>query len=683
AEALAFVMPEAEILRFPAWDCLPYDRVSPNPALVSERIATLARLLEKPTGPRIVLTTVNALVQRVPPRSAFSGASMEIKVNGTVQPEKLAAFLEASGYGRAGTVMEPGEYAIRGGIIDIFPAGESDPVRLDLFGDTIESIRSFDPTTQRSAARRQRLSLRPVSEVPLSPDSTARFRSGWRELFGQEAASDPIYLSISEGRRHPGMEHWVPLFHPTMENLLDYLPDASVSLDHQANDVLEARLEMIADHAQARKAVPRDGEVPYRPLPPDRLYLDRDSWDEMLSFGPLLAFTPFARPDGAGGVDGGGRPGPIFAQGVTQMGASTAGVPGTNVFDQLRGQAMRWDSEGRRIVIAAWTRGSRERLTNLLREHGFKEAAAEEDWAAVRRKPAGSVSLVVLGVERGFVADRLAVVAEQDLRERISRPPRRRKRADQFIAEATEIAEGDLVVHQEYGIGRYDGLATLTVTGAPHDCLRLIYDGDEKLFLTVENIEVLSRFGSEQQGVALDKLGGTGWQTRKARMKQRIRDMASELIRLAATRKLRDAEVMAPPEGSWDEFCARFPFAETEDQARAISDVLEDLAAGKPMDRLICGDVGFGKTEVALRAAFVTAMAGAQVAVVVPTTLLSRQHFRTFSERFAGLPVRIAQLSRMVPAKEAAEVKRGLTNGTVNIVVGTHALLSKTIEFAE
>ena len=684
AEALAFVMPEAEILRFPAWDCLPYDRVSPNPALVSERIATLARLLEKPTGPRIVLTTVNALVQRVPPRSAFSGASMEIKVNGTVQPEKLAAFLEASGYGRAGTVMEPGEYAIRGGIIDIFPAGESDPVRLDLFGDTIESIRSFDPTTQRSAARRQRLSLRPVSEVPLSPDSTARFRSGWRELFGQEAASDPIYLSISEGRRHPGMEHWVPLFHPTMENLLDYLPDASVSLDHQANDVLEARLEMIADHAQARKAVPRDGEVPYRPLPPDRLYLDRDSWDEMLSFGPLLAFTPFARPDGAGGVDGGGRPGPIFAQGVTQMGASTAGGPGTNVFDQLRGQAMRWDSEGRRIVIAAWTRGSRERLTNLLREHGFKEAAAEEDWAAVRRKPAGSVSLVVLGVERGFVADRLAVVAEQDLLgERISRPPRRRKRADQFIAEATEIAEGDLVVHQEYGIGRYDGLATLTVTGAPHDCLRLIYDGDEKLFLPVENIEVLSRFGSEQQGVALDKLGGTGWQTRKARMKQRIRDMASELIRLAATRKLRDAEVMAPPEGSWDEFCARFPFAETEDQARAISDVLEDLAAGKPMDRLICGDVGFGKTEVALRAAFVTAMAGAQVAVVVPTTLLARQHYRTFTDRFAGLPVKVAQLSRMVAAKEAAEVRRGIASGDINIVVGTHALLAKSIAFSD
>ncbi|HYZ22612.1 MAG TPA: transcription-repair coupling factor [Rhodopila sp.] len=680
AEALAWAMPEADILRFPAWDCLPYDRVSPNPALVSERIATLTRLLEKPAGPRIVLTTVNALVQRVPPRSTFAGTTMHLAVNGTARPEELARFLEANGYGRAGTVMEPGEYAMRGGIIDIFPSGEAEPVRLDLFGDTIESIRTFDPTSQRSAGRRNALSLRPVSEVPLDRDAIARFRTNWREMFGQEAASDPLYLSISEGRRHPGMEHWVPLFHQTMENLLDYLPDCAVSLDHQSDEVLETRLEMITDHFQARKGIPRDGEVPYRAIPPSLLYLNRADWDEMLSFGPRLAFSPFAKPDGAQGIDGGGRVGPIFAQGSTLSG----GGPGINVFDQLRDQAERWRNEGRRIVLAAWTRGSRERLTNLLREHHIKDTAQEDDWAAVRRKPAGSVSLVILGVERGFVADRLAVVAEQDLLgERISRPPRRRKRADQFIAEATEIAEGDLVVHQEYGIGRYDGLTTLQVTGAPHDCLRLIYDGGEKLFLPVENIEVLSRYGSEQDGVALDKLGGTGWQTRKARMKQRIRDMAGELIRIAAARKVRDADTIAPPEGTWDEFCARFPFAETEDQSRAIADVLEDLAVGKPMDRLICGDVGFGKTEVALRAAFVAAMSGAQVAVVVPTTLLARQHYRTFAARFQGFPVKVAQLSRMVAAKEAGEVRKGIASGDVNIVIGTHALLAKNTTFSD
>ncbi len=679
AESLAFFAPEAELLRFPAWDCLPYDRVSPNAALVSERIATLARLLEPQAGPRIVLTTVNGLVQRVPPRHVFHGASMTLAEGGTVDPNRLVRFLDANGYGRAGTVMEPGEYAVRGGIVDVFPAGQPEPVRLDLFGDTIESMRGFDPATQRSGTRLKRLALRPVSEVFLDKASVGRFRTGWRELFGQAAAADPMYLSVSEGRRHPGMEHWVPLFHDAMETLLDYLPGVSCSLDHQAEDVLTARLEMIADHYDARRGPARDGEVPYRPLPPDRLYIDRAGWDAMLAGGPVFGFGPFARPEGATGVDGGGRPGPVFAQ--------SGGGPGANVFDQLRTQAERWTAEGRRIAVAAWTRGSRDRICHLLREHGLRAEPAD-DWKGAGKVAAGVAALVTLGLERGFVADypgvgKWAFVSEQDLLgERISRPPRRRKRADQFIAEATEIAEGDLVVHQDHGIGRYDGLVTLSVSDAPHDCLRLLYDGDDKLFLPVENIEMLSRFGSDAAGVALDKLGGTSWQHRKAKAKQRIRDMAGELIKVAAERKLRDAEVMAPAEGAWDEFCARFPFAETEDQARAIADVLEDLAAGRPMDRLICGDVGFGKTEVALRAAFVAAMTGSQVAVVVPTTLLSRQHFRTFTARFEGLPVTVAQLSRMVTAKEAAEVRRGLADGSVNIVIGTHALLAKGIAFS-
>ena len=681
AEALAFFAPDAEVLRFPAWDCLPYDRVSPNPELVAERIATLARILERGPGASgqgktIVLTTVNALVQRVPPRHVFHGSSRTLKVGGTVKPEELARILEANGYGRAATVMEPGEYAMRGGIMDIFASGAAEPVRLDLFGDEIESIRAFDPSTQRSGAKVESLVLRPVSEVFLDGDSVARFRTGWRELFGPGAATDPIYLSISEGRRHPGMEHWVPLFHDGMETLLDYLPGASVSLDHQSEDVLTNRLEMVADHYAARKPgsplAGRDGEVPYRPVPPGMLYLDRAGWDAMLAGGPLFSFSPFAAAEGAG-VDAGGRPGAIYA-------ASAAG-PGINVFEQLGAQAKRWAADGRRLAVAAWSTGSRERLGHLLREHGFK-AEPVPGLAALRALPKGVAGLVTLGIERGFVADDFALVSEQDLLgERISRPPRRRKRADQFIAEATEIAEGDLVVHQDHGIGRYDGLVTLTVNDAPHDCLRLLYDGDDKLFLPVENIEMLSRFGSETAGVGLDKLGGVSWQTRKAKMKSRIRDMAGELIRIAAARKLREAETMAPAEGAWDEFCARFPFAETDDQARAIADVLEDLASGRPMDRLVCGDVGFGKTEVALRAAFVAAMSGSQVAVVVPTTLLSRQHFRTFSARFNGLPVKVAQLSRMVTAKEAAEVRAGLADGSITIVVGTHALLSKSISF--
>ncbi|HTZ71795.1 MAG TPA: transcription-repair coupling factor [Acetobacteraceae bacterium] len=672
ADLLAFFAPTLTVLRFPAWDCLPYDRVSPNAATISERIATLTRLLEPPGGPLLVLSTMAASVQRVPPRATFAGKSLAVRTGDDVPVKKLTAFLTSNGYGRTDTVMEPGEYAVRGGIFDIFPSGESDPLRLDFFGDTVESIRRFDATTQRSVEDVAAFALRPVSETPLDKESVSRFRTAWRDLFGQAAASDPMYEAISEGRRYPGMEHFSPLFHDGMANLLDYLPGASISLDHQAEEVLTGRLEMIADHYEARRAPARDGELPYRPIRPETLYLDRAGWDAMLGKHPLLSFSPYAKPDNAEGVDAGGRPAPIFTQSATET-----------IFAQLEARLKRWAEEMRHTIFAAWSRGSRERLAHLLREHGFKIAFCE-DWPTARHMPRGTVALITLAIERGFLADDFALIGEQDfLGERISRPPRRRKRADQFIAEATEIAEGDLVVHQDYGIGRYDGLETLTVGQAPHDCLRLIYDGSEKLFLPVENIELLSRFGSDAESVPLDRLGGTSWQNRKARAKQRIRDIAGELIRIAAERRLHDAPMMAPPEATWDEFCARFPFAETDDQMRAISDVIEDLASGKPMDRLICGDVGFGKTEVALRAAFVVAMTGAQVAVIVPTTLLARQHFRTFTARFQGLGVNIAQLSRMVNARDAAEAKRGLKEGNINIVIGTHALLGKGVEFAD
>jgi transcription-repair coupling factor (superfamily II helicase) len=669
AEALGFFAPDIEVLRFPAWDCLPYDRVSPNPEIVSERIATLTRLLEPARRPRIVATTVNALLQRVPPRALFAGATLRLARRQRQPIEGLTAFLEANGYHRVGTVMEHGEYAQRGGILDLFPAGEEAPVRLDFFGDEIESLRRFATDTQRSGEGLDALTLRPVGEVLLDAASIARFRAAWRDLFGNAAANDPIYLSVSQGRRHPGMEHWAGLFHERMETLLDYLPGASVSLDHQATDALAARLEMIADHYTARRAPPRDGETPYRPAPAALLYLDQPGWDAMLAGGPHFAFSPFLA-DGA--VDAGGRAGRLYAD---------VRAEGRNVFAAYAEQATALAGKGQRPVLAAWSRGSRERLAHLLRDNNVL-AEPVDDWYAAQKLPPTTVALAVLGLERGFAAPGLACTAEQDLLgERIARPPARRKRADQFIADATEIAEGDLVVHQDHGIGRYDGLATIEVSGAPHDCLRLLYEGGDKLFLPVENIELLSRFGSETAGVALDKLGGTAWQARKAKARQKIADMAAALIRVAAERRVRQAVSAMPPAGAWDEFCERFPFAETDDQERAIAEVLEDLAAGAPMDRLICGDVGFGKTEVALRAAFIVAMGGAQVAVVVPTTLLARQHFRVFSTRFQGFPVRVAQLSRMVNAKEAAAVKAGLADGSINLVIGTHALLAKGIAF--
>ncbi|MDA8230331.1 MAG: transcription-repair coupling factor [Magnetospirillum sp.] len=680
AEALGFFAPEIEVLEFPGWDCVPYDRVSPNVDVVARRIDTLARLAQPRSGDRarLVLTTVSAALQRVPPRESLERATLTARVGTKVATQSLIGFLDGNGYIRADTVMEPGEYAVRGGILDLFPPGTPEPLRLDFFGDEIDAIRCFDPMSQRSTGKRDGFTLEPVSELRLDEASIGRFRSAYREMFGMPSGADPLYESISSGVKFTGMEHWLPLFHDGLDTLFAYCPDAPVVLDPQADEAADARWALILEYYEARRTMSgtgvTDSGMVYHPVPPPRMFVETDEWGRLLAVRSLVQLSPFGGPEAAGAMDVGGRLGRDFGD--------VRALPGMNVYDAVREHVEAEAKSGRRVVIAAWTAGSRDRLAHMLKDHGLSGAETAESWAEARDLPAGRVPMVVLGLDHGFVWQDIALITEQDiLGDRLARPARKKKRGAQFIAEAAALSEGDLVVHVEHGIGRYDGLETISVAGAPHDCLRIIYDGGDKLFVPVENLDVLSRFGSEQAGVHLDKLGGTAWQARKAKLKKRIRDMADQLIGVAAQRQVRKAEALTPPEGLWDEFCARFPYAETDDQLRAIEDTIDDLGQGRPMDRLVCGDVGFGKTEVALRAAFVAAMTGLQVAVVVPTTLLARQHFRTFSERFRGLPVRVEQLSRLVAAKPAAEVRKGLADGSVDIVVGTHALLAKGIGF--
>ncbi len=679
AAALAFFHPGVETLSLPAWDCLPYDRVSPNPDIISRRIDTLTRIADE-TRARVVLTTVNAALQRLPPRKLFADRVLRLGAGGRMPLDRLISFLARNGYARTDTVREAGEFAIRGGIVDLFPSGAAAPVRRDFFGDTIEGLRSFDALTQRTTGALAAAVLRPVSEVLLDEDAIQRFRSRYREQFGTVADDDPLYEAISAGRRYVGMEHWLPLYYENLETLFDYLPHAPVTLDPVADDHRRDRLEQIADFYVARQGVAqaaRGGAPVYRPVQPKQLFLDEAEWGAALASRRVGALTPFAPPEGtASAADAGGRPGHDFA--------TSRANQSINLFDAVRDHVVDEREHGRRTLVAAYSLGSAERLKSLLRDHGVANAALVERWQDFAPLPADAVGLAVLAVERGYRFADMALVTEQDiLGDRLARPPRRRANYQDFIAEVTALTPGDLVVHAEHGIGRYDGLVALEVAGAPHDCLRVVYAGDDKLFVPVENIEVLSRYGSEDAEATLDRLGGVAWQSRKARVKKRIRDIASELIQVAAERQLRPGEPMPPPEGLYEEFAARFPYPETDDQDRAIADTLADLAAGRPMDRLVCGDVGFGKTEVALRAAFIAVMAGTQVAVVVPTTLLARQHLRTFTARFAGLPVRIEQLSRLVPPKRAAEIKKDLADGRIEIMIGTHALLAKGIAFRQ
>ena len=678
-EALRFFDPKLDVLSFPSWDCLPYDRVSPKPDIESRRLATLAVLSRrtKDSAPAVVVTTVNATLQRVPPKDAIATATFFAKSGARVDRDALVAFLAKNGYARAGTVREPGDFALRGGIVDLWPPGTELPLRLDFFGEDLDAIRRFDAETQLSAGSIAQIELLPASEAPLDAETISRFRSGYVAAFGP-AGDDPLYESVSAGRKHAGMEHWLPLFHTHLDTLFDYAPRALVFLAHQVEEAKDARLALIADYYETRKTMMRSGEdglkaPPYKPLKPETLYLDAKEWAALLSHHRVRALSPFQAPESKTSTEAGGKTGRDFAPERAQG--------KVNVFEFAAAHVKALQESGKRVLLAAWTEGSAERLGGVLSDHGLDAVRAVKDWTDAQKLNVKAAGVAVLGLEHGFEAPDFAIVSEQDiLGDRMVRSRGRQRKAQNFLAEVSSLAPGDLVTHIEHGIGRYLGLKTLDVAGAPHDCLELQYDGG-KLFLPVENIELLTRYGADEGTAQLDRLGGAGWQLRKAKMKERVREIAGELIRIAAARELRSLPAVDPPPGIYDEFCARFPWQETEDQEKAIADAIGDLAKGRPMDRLVCGDVGFGKTEVALRAAFVAAMSGEQVAVVVPTTLLARQHYRNFADRFQGFPVTVRQLSRFVDAKEASETKAALAAGEVDIVVGTHALLAKNISF--
>ena len=678
ATALEFFAPDLDLLRLPAWDCQPYDRISPSPRLAARRAAALARLANHDGETSLlVVTTINAMAQRCPPSSVLSGSRIQLKPGQSVDNDALLHHFTSNGYARTATVMEPGDFAVRGGVIDVFPPDGEEPVRLDFFGDSLESIRTFDPETQRSQKQLSKIEFTPVSEVIIDETSISLYRGGFVKAFGAVQRDDPVYQAVSEGARPAGVEHWLPLFYPEVVTAFSYLPEAAlIGIDALAHEAFDERVVQVKDYFDARQLAAEASHSSslsastYRALEPDALYLTREDWDKALSGRVVRNFTSFVEP-GDNTVDAGGKQGRVFA--------AERAAENTNVFDATAKHVVELNKAGKRVLLASWSLGASERMASVLGDHGLRNIKLSENWQDAAAGP--GIGRVVLPIERGFETENLVVISEQDiLGDRLARPRKRKKTAD-VIVEAGSLSPGDLVIHADHGLSRFIGLKTLPVQDAPHDCIELEYSGGSKLYLPVENIELLSRYGAEAESAQLDKLGGVAWQARKAKAKKRLRDMADELIKIAAQRLSRKATVIDSSGGMYDEFCSAFPYAETDDQLNALDDVLGDFTKGRPMDRLICGDVGFGKTEVALRAAFVVAMSGQQVAVVAPTTLLARQHFKTFSERFRGWPVKVRQLSRLVNAKESKATKEELRDGKVEIVIGTHALLAKTVKF--
>jgi len=663
-ETLHFFAPEVEVMRFPAWDCLPYDRVSPNTDIMGERLKTLTQLINRKGHPKalIVLTTVAAITQKLPARDEFRNSFFSIKAKETLNLKKLQDYLTANGYHRTETVREAGEYAIRGGLIDIFPAGSEAPLRIDCFGDDIENIKTFDALSQRSLEEVKEINLYPISEVILSKEAIENFRKNYRQNFGAVKSNDALYESISEGRIYAGMEHWLPFFYNKLETLFDYLPNASITLDHQAEQSLTSRIQQIVDLYQARMSMlnadVKTSAVSYKPVPLESLYLSVEDFHEKLStYEEVINFSPF--PPVHEQKDAGGRKGRDFGDIRAQV--------GIDLYSTITKHILQLQMKGKKVLITAYSQGSKDRITHLLQEQGLKDI--EKD-------------ISILGLEHGFETEKLAVMTEQDLLgDRLSRSAKKKKKSDAFLFEISQLNEGDYVVHEEHGIGQFQKLETVVVDRIPHDCLRILYLGGDKLFIPVENLDILSRYGSGDAGATLDKLGGSAWQARKAKAKKDLLILASKLMEIAATRILKKTTPIELENNLYEKFVSGFPYPETEDQLKAINDVIEHLANDSPMDRLVCGDVGFGKTEVALRAAAVVALSGYQVALIAPTTLLARQHYQTFQQRFYNFPIRIGLLSRFVSEKDKKLTYDGLEKGDVNIVIGTHALLNNHIKF--
>ena len=677
---LIAIAPEAEILMLPAWDTVPYDRVSPNANILSKRIETLAKLvLEKNKSKhRIVLCSIGAAIQKLPPQKIFFNTRKVLRVGEKLIFDDFLHYVSINGYSRVEQVMESGEYAVRGDIIDIFPSGSSQPLRIDLFDDEIERLRLFEVETQRSTENLQYFSFDSANEVILDKNTIKNFRSKYREAFGAEGLKDEIYESISNAKKYLGQENWLPFFYEeTLPDIFSYMINAHIVLGIDTDNALKAKIETINDHYQARLEALKVHDVSeadiYRPIEPTLMFLGEEEFLKKVSERVYCHLSSLSFPNSDNIINYEALPQKNFA--------SLKNVNGLTVYEDLAKELNQ--NSAKKKIICCYTQGSLDRMHGILKDNHFKNIVIADSWRTTEKESSkGKLVLFRHELQHGFNSPEYFIISEQDIwGERKNLHNHKKVSAENLISDISSLNIGEYVVHIEHGIGRFDGLENIVTDGAAHDCLKLIYAHGDKLYVPVENIDVISRYGSEDSNVALDVLGGSAWEAKKSKVKEKIRDIAEKLIKIAAERQTHQAEIFIPEHGVYDEFCSRFLYTETDDQLNAVQDVLKDLSLGQPMDRLVCGDVGFGKTEVALRAAFAVATVGAQVAVVVPTTLLARQHYLNFKERFSGFPVKVKMLSRLVSSKEAKNIKNELKEGSLEIVIGTHALLAKDIEF--
>ena len=698
-EELPFFDTSLKVHLFPDWETLPYDQLSPHHDLVSERLAALYQLMQRTLD--VVIVPVTTALYRLTPVEYLAARSFHFEQGATLAPEELRRQLVTAGYAHVTQVVAPGEYCVRGGLIDLFPMGSALPYRIDLDDDVVESIRSFDADTQRTIYKVNEVHLLPAREFPLDQEGQTRFRHNFRDKFEGDPSRSRVYKDVSKGVPPPGIEYFLPLFFERTALISDYLPQDTLLV---TQDGLAPAIEQFWSDTHARYAMLL-GDRANPVLPPHDLFLTTDEF-----FGAIkpyarveLAATRAAPPDSPERAEvGSHHPSPITQLPPAEQ-AATALLPPLAVERRAENPLHRLqaflDAFPGRVLVIAEGLGRRETLLEYLAEHGLRPAPAtgfREFFTATDR-----LMLGVGPLHTGFIlaaagpaptagmsdGQALAFITENELYEHQARVRRgregeRRASAEGMVRDLSEVKVGDPVVHEQHGIGRYLGLVTLNLGEGEAEFLTLEYAGGDKLYVPVSSLHLIARYtGAPAEAAPLHQLGSEQWEKARKKAAKQARDTAAELLNLYAQRVLREGHAFQVRPHDYEAFSEGFPFEETPDQAAAVNAVLEDLKKGKPMDRLICGDVGFGKTEVALRAAFVAVADGKQVAVLVPTTLLAEQHFNTFSDRFADWPVKITELSRFRTGKEQAVALAGLTGGQIDIAIGTHKLLSRDVRF--
>ncbi len=666
---LPFFAPTLAQYHLPDWETLPYDRFSPYQDIISERLATLAALPTLTRG--VLIMSVTSLLHRLPPRQWLQAQSFVLKTGDELDREGFRRRLQEGGYRSVPQVMDHGDFAIRGSLIDVFPMGAEQPFRLDLFGDEIEALRHFDPETQRSTSTVDSLRILPGREVPLTAEAIANFRRHWRLAFEGRPTKSPLYEDISDGVAPAGIEYYLPLFYDSVSSVFDYLPaDTLVVVDGDIDETAAAFRRGVDERYEQLR---HDIERPI--LPPERLFLSAGEVEVELGRRTRIRIDPATWEERAKARVFGTRPGPRLPI------DTRAKHPLFAVTEFLA----RFDG---RVLFLAESTGRRETMLELFRANDV-HLPQVGSWAEFEDGEQRA-ALAVAPLAEGFELDapRLALITELQLFGERAAQRRRRRRSsvdqDAVVRNLAELRVGAPVVHEMHGIGRYLGLEVLQVGDVANEFIKLEYADGDKLYVPVSALALISRYtGIDPDRAPLHKLGSGQWEKAKRKAAERIRDVAAELLEIHARRAARKGHAFAVEREAYRSFEQGFPFEETPDQLAAIEAVIEDMRKPQPMDRLVCGDVGFGKTEVAMRAAFIAVNGGRQVAVLVPTTLLAQQHYQTFRDRFADWPVRIAQLSRFRDSGEVKDTLKGLEAGTVDIVIGTHKLLGRDVRFKD